>query len=156
MRRKPRLAILAARPGDSEFRQLEPLVKKCGVMVMTILSEFLLFEVLPRESLRPSVIIASSTFPDEALPQTIRRIKQIDGTIPLVVATAENADEMERQVRCAGIFYFMMLPAHSEEVQQVTLSALRLNHGTTSHKVPRQDRAAYERRTWGRGMPRKQ
>jgi hypothetical protein len=52
MRKKPRLAILAARPGDSEFWQLEPLVKKCGVMVMTILSEFLLFEVLPRESLR--------------------------------------------------------------------------------------------------------
>ena len=95
------------------------------IQVLAVFSEGDLFEGLRAGSLDPSVIMLSATFTERPVPETISQIKELKEDIPVVVVTANSTAELERGVRRVGIFYYMTLPARRDEIQQVTLSALR-------------------------------
>ena len=119
-----KLVVLAAKQSEDAFWSIEPFVHVTGAQVAAMFSEDDLFEWVRAGSLRSSVIMLSSAFAEQPVSETISRIKELDGDVPVVVVTADSTPELEREARCAEIFHYMTLPVRRDEIEQVTLWAL--------------------------------
>jgi DNA-binding NtrC family response regulator len=120
-----KLVVLAAKESEDAFWSIEPFVHVAAVQVRAVFWDGDLFEGLSAGSLRSSVIMLSSAFAEQPVSETISQIKELDGEVPVVVVTADSTPELEREARCAGIFYHMTLPVRRDEIEQVTLWALQ-------------------------------
>ena len=120
--------VLAAKKSDRDFQQIQLFLQEYGIRAIPLFSYDQLSEVLDCLqdcSLLPSAIVLGVTSTREPVVELVSRIKKMDKSIAVVIATANGSREFECRVRCAGIFYYMTLPAGREEVQKVALSALR-------------------------------
>ncbi len=121
-----KLVVLAAKESEDAFWSIEPFVHVTGVQVRAVFWDGNLFEGLSAGSLRSSVIMLSSAFTEQPVSETISQIKELDGDVPVVVVvTTDSTSELEREARCAGIFYYMTLPVRRDEIEQVTLWTLQ-------------------------------
>jgi len=119
------LVVLAAKESENVFWNIEPYVHIPGIQIEAFFSEDELLESLGARLLRPAVVMLSAAFTEQPVSEAISQIKKRDEHLPVVVVAADTTEELERDVRCAGIFYYLTLPAHRDEVEQVTLWALR-------------------------------
>lgn len=125
MGREKSLVVLAGEQSDKKLWDIQPLVQGCGVAVIAVSSAEDLLEGMRTKSLRPSVIMLSPTLNGGNVSETIAQIRELDESAPVVIVASNSTRNIEREARCAGIFYYMTLPTRRDEVEQVTLWALR-------------------------------
>ncbi len=125
MQSKEPTVVLAAEESDADLWSIQPFIQQCGISVVSLFSGDELLTGLEEHSIEPTVVLLSATCTNGRVSDTISRIKEMDHDIPVVIATNKNDCELEREVRCAGIFYYLTLPAERDEIEQVILSALR-------------------------------
>jgi DNA-binding NtrC family response regulator len=125
MNEEKRVAVLAGDEADNEFWRIQPFVQACGVRVECFISENILLEWLRKSPVQPSMIALSATLTRRSFVETISRVKALAEGTPVVAAVANATHELERDVRRAGIFYYMVLPTAPELVAEVVLSALK-------------------------------
>ena len=118
--------IMAAQESDTDFWALKSMVDECSDTSIHVYEENELYGLLDGNMQGRSAVILSTEFADGRISETIGRIRELDERVPVVAVTSHNSRELERHVRQAGIFYYMVLPATQETVRQVVLSATKL------------------------------
>lgn len=117
--------VLAAEKTETDLWAIESFVQQYGVPVIPLFSGDELLAGMRDQSIQPTVVLLSATCTEGPVSDTISRIKEMDDSIPVVVAVRQSSLELERETRRAGIFYYLMLPAERDEIEKVVLSALR-------------------------------
>lgn len=56
---------------------------------------------------------------DIGIKELIHVIKKLDPSLPIIVTTEKSSFEEEREIRTAGIFFYMIKPFNSEEIKSV-------------------------------------
>ncbi len=79
---------------------------------------------LEQDPIQPCAVIVSPQIATNGIRTLITRIKTITDA-PVIVATAETNDELEREARSAGIFYYLVLPGERDRADQVLASAVQ-------------------------------
>jgi len=125
MQRDKGIIAFAAEKTETDLWAIEPVIQQCGVRVIPLSSADELLAGMHDQSIRPTVVLLSATCANGRVSDTISRIKEVYGNIPVVVVVRQNSFELERETRRAGIFYYLTLPAERNEIEKVVLSALR-------------------------------
>jgi len=116
---------LVAEETETDLWAIESFIQRYGVSVITLSSGDKLLDGMSNQSIQPTVVLLSARCANGHVSDTISRIKDVDDSMPVVVAVKENSLELEREMRTRGIFYYLILPAGYDEIEKVILSALR-------------------------------
>ena len=125
MRNDKGTIALVAEETETDLWAIKSLIQRYGVSVITLSSGDKLLEGMRNQSIQPAVVLLSARCANGHVSDTISRIKDVDDSMPVVVAVKENSLELEREMRRRGIFYYLILPAGHDEIEKVVLSALR-------------------------------
>ena len=126
MKNKLETVVLAGRSWDTPFWDIKPFVSESGIPIKSFFTEQELLAALCSNELEPMVIFLSVTCAtDMSIVRTIRRVRNVVGNLPLVVAVQENTPELEDETRRAGVFYYMILPPVHDEIVQVVRYAVQ-------------------------------
>jgi DNA-binding NtrC family response regulator len=93
------LSVIQADDGDSGLRMIE---EEC-----------------------PSVLLLDIFLPEHNGLELFRKVRAIDGKIPIIFITADTSSETAIQAMRAGAFDYLAKPLNVEQVRSLTISALR-------------------------------
>ena len=106
--------IILAAPDDQNLLATSTTLREMNIAFQVVESMSDLEMALLRNSAILGAIITREFLGKNAL-RTLKKIKNIDPEIPIILATSETSAAFEKKMRQIGIFYYLLSPYDREE-----------------------------------------